>query len=195
MDDDTYLADAEETLGPTDTQLSRVVTLGLLQVDQEDAVADLERQLKDAKEALRRTCEADLPEALSQAGITHIGLRGGREVDLEREVYANITEENLPAAIDWLDENGHGDIVKNDVAVSFPRGKEEDALELLEHIKSTYRKLKPKNKRYVHSSTLKAFAKEQLSKNVELPNAITVHTVTRSVITRPKQPNTDDSPL
>jgi hypothetical protein len=124
-----------------------------------------EDRLADLKEEHRRLIEETLPAAMQQCGLDTFGAADlGIDVELENKVDCKIPEKYPSAAFTWLKEHGYGDIIKNEVVVSFGAGEEEKAAEFYEGV--DYPAARKMN---VHPSTLKAFIKSMLEEGKELP--------------------------
>ena len=162
------------------------VTLNMVkQLAEKLALARVEVELAESaleakKEAFRKLSEDTIPEAFNAAGLalgTVIALADGWSLTVEETVRASISEENRPKAFAWLRERGHDDLIKNVVTVSFGKGEESDAAQLVQHIKEASEADKLhfgqfERKESVHNATLTAFVKEQLELGVEFPTAI-----------------------
>lgn len=175
MNNDQFLEDVEQgSMMPSDEQLDKVRTLVEQQVTLEDEVKDLEKKLEEKKAALANVREVQLPSALQEFGLSEIKLTDGSKVNVKQEYYATIKEEFRPAAFAWLERNGHSDLIKHDVIMSFTRGQDEyarQAMELLQENNFTF-----DDKRNVHPQTLKAFVKEQIEAGREIPlDTFSVH--------------------
>jgi dihydroxyacetone kinase-like predicted kinase len=177
---------AEDIDGPTNAQLNIVVTLAELQLQLEDQLAALERAVDETKTALRKVAETDLPEAMRETGIESYTLTGGKKVAIENKIVASPRKEAQPEMLQWLEQHDHADIIKHIVNVSFDRGEDDMAQQLVALIRQHYPKQKLDDKRTVHPMTLNAFVREQLRENRDLPEAFGVVTLTKSVIHRPK---------
>jgi len=84
-----------------------------------------------------------------------------------------------------LRDNHFGDLIKNDVSVSFGRGEDNDAEKLVEHIEGLG--LVHKQKESVHYQTLKAFATEQHQKGASLPDEFGVHVANKTKLVRKRK--------
>ena len=62
-------------------------------------------------------------------GLSHLKLADGSTVDVKPNYSASITIANREKAFNWLRENGLGDIIKNEISVSF--GRNEDTRQLI----------------------------------------------------------------
>jgi hypothetical protein len=138
----------------------------------------LEQQTSEAEATAKRItdlAEKYLPDMLDQVGLRRLTLEAdatGPAVDAKLENYyrANIAaswpEAKREDAFKWLEENGHGDLIKIEVTVSFSREQAEMAKEfyqsLLLPVQATMRKT-------VHAGTLKAWLREQVESQRPLP--------------------------
>lgn len=172
-----------EVAAPSDTDLQTVSNLAKLQVELEGKATQLEAQLKAVNANLRKVSEDELPEAMRAVGLREIKLDDGSVIKLTRKVHASISAANLGEAIRWLTANGHAGLVRNEVKVAFGPGEDATAAELKTYLDSQLGHdydAKPS----VHPQTLKAWAREQLDKGLEIPEAISVYDQTVSKITK-----------
>ena len=65
-------------------------------------------------------------------------------------------------------ENNHGDLIKNNLSVSFGKGEDADAVKLKESLEK--QGLVVDQKQDVHWQTLRGFVKEQIEKNKTIPS-------------------------
>ena len=56
---------------------------------------------------------------MQQAGVELIKLEGGISVEVKPFYSARIPASRSEEAFDWLRENGHGDLIKNQVSLEF----------------------------------------------------------------------------
>jgi hypothetical protein len=80
---------------------------------------------------------------------------------------ANISLKNREAAYNWLRQNGLGDIIKNEVSVSFGRGEDNKAAEYANLAKG--QGFQPTQKLKVEPMTLKALVRERIENNKDIP--------------------------
>jgi len=157
----------EWTNNVTDGELSLVSSLANKQLQLATQVADLEAQLKAKKEELRLTSEQELPDAMQSAGLNQIVLSTGEKISIAEFYNAHISKANQEVAYQWLIENGHEGLIKNEVLLKF--GREESVVvdETVSALQS--RGLSPEVRQSVHPSTLKAFVKEQFVSGNDIP--------------------------
>ena len=153
---------------PRNHEVAEIAALATIQIERQRKVEALEQELKDANESLRIVQETDLPNAMLQAGVSEIRLPNGQRITIKEDVYASIPKDHrYHEAMDWLRENGFGDIIKNEITVTFGKGEEESAQELLNDL--AQHGWSNTNKIAVHPSTLKALIREQLAKGANIP--------------------------
>jgi 16S rRNA C1402 N4-methylase RsmH len=135
---------------------------------QNQKVETLEKSLKEAEEEARRLSEEVIPTLMQQAGVSSIKLDNGTSVEVSPYYYAKISEDRKAEAFQWLRENDHGDLIKNNVSVSFGKGEDSNAANLKSELEA--KGLVVDQKQDVHWQTLRGFVKEQIEKNKTLPS-------------------------
>ena len=135
--------------------------------DLQAQISQLEDQAANLKEALRKLCEEEMPELFSEAGVAGIILPNGVTVQVDTSIHCGIPAERKEDAFEWLKNNNHGDLIKNEFTVKF--GRKED--NLVGDFRALAEKLGLKfdNKQKVEPMTLKAFVKEQMKSGNPLP--------------------------
>lgn len=132
----------------------------------ESNVAALEESLKVAKKTYADLVEQEIPSLLEEFGLTSATTDRGLTVKTREEIYANISEARRPAAFAWLNENGHGGIVKRNFVV--PLTADHDA-RLLATTVQGITGIEPVLTESVHPQTLRAFIREALDTGMDLP--------------------------
>jgi hypothetical protein len=84
--------------------------------------------------------------------------------------FCTISEKNRPSTFDWMDDNGHGGMIKREIIVSFDREQEEEARALQERLRDDYPGVKEHGA--IHSSTLRSWVKNRLEKGDPIPEGI-----------------------
>ena len=108
----------------------------------------------------------------------------GNKVSLRQFVHARIPEEKKDEAYTWLRSIGEGDIIKNDVTVSFAAGQDNMAGSVMEDLRGQYG-LEPAQKTHVHPQTLKAWVKGRIEAGQEIDfDTFGVYVGTEAKITR-----------
>jgi hypothetical protein len=133
-----------------------------LDVQIADAEAGLS-VLKQQKEELERK---KIPDALLEAGLSEIVTMDGLKVTTKM-IYGAIPKESKEMAFNWMDQHGHGSLIKRQVSIAFDKGSTDAAKAAEAAIRELG--LEPKTSLDVHHQTWASFAKEQTNKGVSLP--------------------------
>ena len=157
----------EWTNDVSDGELNIVSNLAKKQLQLARQVATLEEDLKAKKEELRLTSEQELPDAMQAAGLNQIVLSTGEKISIGEFYNAHISKANQEVAYQWLVENGHEGLIKNEVLLKFGREESTVVDETVSALQS--RGLSPEVRQSVHPSTLKAFVKEQFTSGNDIP--------------------------
>lgn len=150
--------------------LNELTRLAEEQVKVEESIAEAEEYLKNLKAKHFKISEELIPAKMASfgaGGLAEFKLANGRKVSVKKYYSASISEENKSAAFDWLNQNGHMDIVKQEISVPLGKGNEEVATlvaNFLEQQRISYSKDEK-----IHPMTLKAFVKEQVEAGSDLP--------------------------
>lgn len=151
---------AEGTTVPPDAVTKRIANLASEQLRFGRLIAEAEKDLAELTESYKAISERLLPDAMAEAGVNAFELTDGSKISVKPFYGANITAENQIACHAWLEENGHGDIIKKGVSVDLDKGDSEAFQTLTESLESLGMGYKVKEG--VHASTLAAFVKEQV---------------------------------
>ena len=158
--------DQEEVLDRTENIKSLADQVKTLR-DLEDQVKAAEELLKDKKRDLEKISGEIIPTLLGEMGLASLKLADGSAVEVKPYYAANISIKNREAAYNWLRENGLGDIIKNDITVSFGRNEDNKAAEYANLAQS--QGYQPTQKLKVEPMTLKALVRERIEKGVDMP--------------------------
>ena len=129
-----------------------------------------EKQIKDKKKYLHQISSEVIPTMLSEMGLSYLKLQDGSSVEVKTNYSATITQANKEAAFNWLRENGLGDIIKNEISVSFGRNEDNKAADYAELAKG--QGFEPQQKLKVEPMTLKALVRERLEAGKEMPTEL-----------------------
>ena len=122
-------------------------------------IEDAEIHLKALKQEKQRMAFEQIPMLMDEMGIERLDV-DGVTVKLKAFVSASIPADRKQEAFNWLREHGHDDIIKNDIIVSFGRGQDNQAGDVMYDLEQ--KGFHPEQKEHVHSMTLKAFVKESV---------------------------------
>ena len=130
---------------------------------QEDAV-------KQKKKDIEYLSGEVIPTMLSEMGLSFLKLQDGSSVEVKTNYSATITQAKKAEAFNWLRENGLGDIIKNEISVSFGRNEDNKAADYAELAKG--RGFQPTQKLKVEPMTLKALVRERIEAGKEMPTEL-----------------------
>lgn len=164
---DPYAAFKTGELG--DNAVGALAGLVMEYVDAQALVASCEARLDEAKTGFNDVRMKRLPDFMEANDILEQKLPSGVKVALKEELRAHVSEDRRDEAMNWLDENGHGHIIKRQVIVEFDADQEEEAREFMRELVDRPRPLSVKVKRTVHAGTLQKFLRELLEEGRPVP--------------------------
>jgi hypothetical protein len=115
---------------------------------------DLEDEIANAEESLKKLKE----------------LKDGEQVEIKKIYGASIPKDQQGAAFTWLRNNGLGDVIKNDITVTFGRGEDNKAAAYADLAKG--QGFEPVQKIGVNPMTLKALVRERLENGQDVPTEL-----------------------
>ena len=182
MSEINFEKDQEEVLDRTENIKSLADEIKKLRT-LEDAVKADEESLKEKKKELELISGEVIPTLLSEMGLSSLKLADGSAVDVKPYYAANISVANREAAYGWLRSNGLGDIIKNDITVSFGRNEDNKAAQYANLARG--QGFQPTQKLKVEPMTLKALVRERIEAGKTMPMDIfNVFVGNRTKITR-----------
>jgi hypothetical protein len=123
-------------------------------------IESAEEELKKLKDVETTLSEQTIPNLMQKAGVELIKLEGGISVEVKPFYSARIPASKSEEAFQWLRDNGHGDLIKNQVSLEFGMKQDNEAKSIVEELKS--KGLPVKQKTTVHPSSLRGFVREQI---------------------------------
>ena len=160
--------EAESTRIKVDTDVtSDIATSCNKLLELQTQMKKCEEHIKTLREEERLLSENEIPNLMQQAGISSLKLMDGSSVSFKPEYYAKIPVSKTNEAFDWLSFNGFGDLIKNQVSLTFGKSEDNVANSLVEDLKSKGHNVSQKKK--VEPMTLKAFVREQIQSGQKLP--------------------------
>ena len=137
-------------------------------LSQNKKVEEAELALQEAKAEQTRLSEEVIPALMSEAGVSRLDLEDGSSVKVSPYYYAKIPEERKADAFEWLRKNNAGDLVKNNLTLSFGKGEDSEAAKIKAELES--KGLVVDQKEDVHWQTLRGFVRDQIEKGVNIPS-------------------------
>ncbi len=138
----------------------------------EDEIALLEERLKDKKQDADHISSKIIPELLAEQGLSEIKLADGSKVSVKKEFRATLPKDEVKrdAAYQWLRDQGLGDIIKNNVSVTFGKGEDDKAKSLIDlAVANGY---EPSQKSDVAWNTLTALYEERVKAGLDMPSDV-----------------------
>ena len=129
-----------------------------------------ESNLKELKKKRDHISGEVIPTMMSEMGLAELKLHDGSHLKVSTSYRAHISEANKEMAYNWLRNNGLGDIIKNEISVSFGRNEDNKAADYAELAKG--QGFQPTQKMKVEPMTLKALVRERIEANKEMPKEI-----------------------
>ena len=134
----------------------------------EDEITNAEESISKLKEKARILSQVEIPLMMHEMHITKLKLKDGESVEVKPFYSASIVPEVQEQAFEWLRNNGLGDIIKNDITVTFGRGEDNKAVKYT--VLARGQGFEPVQKIGVHTQTLKAVVRERLEAGQEMPS-------------------------
>ena len=159
MFDDTTLDKIEEN---TMKSLSSLIKdLDQLTID----INKKEEELKSLKLQKHLMSTEQIPTMMDEMGVQRLDVEN-LSVSLKPLINASIPPTRREEAYQWLRENDLDDIIKNDVILSFGKGEDNIAGDIMYDLEQ--RGMHPEKKTHIHSMTLKAFIRERVEKGLPI---------------------------
>ena len=126
---DSLLAEFESDDGEVtgEGDLAVIAALANKQLRLEVQVQQAEDTVRMLKEELRDISQDKLPEAMAAVGMSEFTLDSGAKVTVKEDLATSIKSGMQEAAFQWLEENGHGAIVKHVLSLEFGKGENDSA--------------------------------------------------------------------
>ena len=168
-DEINFEADQQDAMRKTDNIQSLADQVEKLE-ELQSRLNTQEEIMKDTKKQIEKVSGDIIPTMMSEMGLAEIKLQDGSHLKVSTTYRATITEANKEAAFNWLRNNGLGDIIKNEISVSFGRNEDNKAANYAELAKG--QGFQPTQKMKVEPMTLKALVRERIEAGKELPTEI-----------------------
>ena len=127
-----------------------------------------ELDLKSLKETAGKISGEVIPTLMNEMALSSLKLSDGSSVDIKKIYGASIPVEKREAAFNWLRNNDLGDIIKNEITVSFGRNEDNKAADYA--VLAQSQGYQPAQKLKVEPMTLKALFRERTEAGKEMPS-------------------------
>jgi hypothetical protein len=160
------MLDAADALQEVDTNTTKSLSNLVRQVDELNKDIDMaEQHLKKLKQERHKVQTESIPALMDEMGVDRLDV-GDVSVTLKPFVSASIPQDRRAEAHQWLRDNGLDDIIKNDVVLSFGRGEDDKAHDIMLDLEQ--KGFHPESKTHIHAMTLKAFVRERVEKGLPI---------------------------
>ena len=166
MSEINFEEDQQEVLEKTD--IKTLSHYCLMLQNYEDQIANMEDQIKQIKEQADKISSEVIPNMLAEQGLSSLKLADGSAVEVKKSYSCTIKKDDVESAYQWLRENGLGDLIKNEVAVTFGKGEDNKAQQLLDLAEQEG--YEPQQKSKVEPMTLKALYRERVEAGLDMPS-------------------------
>ena len=136
----------------------------------QNQIENLEAQVKDLKQDEKHFSCVVIPKLMEDMNLSSLKLKDGSELTVKQIYSATLKADKKAEGIHWLRDNGLGDIVKNNITVSFGQGEDNKAVDYASLARSNG--YEPIQEEKVHPSTLKVVMKEWKDKGQEVPEEL-----------------------
>ena len=134
----------------------------------EDEIKMDEERLSRKKELQDKLSQQVIPEIMESMKLKTMKLRDGSAIEIKEIYSATIPVDKRDGAYNWLRNNDLGDLIKNEITVSFGRNEDTKAREYADLAESNG--YQPQQKLKVEPMTLKALYRERVEKKLDLPS-------------------------
>ena len=136
--------------------------------DLEDRIKQKEIELKKLKKDSEIISGEVIPTMMTEMSISTLKLADGSAVEVKPIYGASISPDNKEKAFKWLRDNGLGDLIKNEVTVSFGRNEDNKAADYA--VLAQGQGYQPIQKLKVEPMTLKALVRERVESGKDMPS-------------------------
>ena len=149
----------------------------------ENEIKGDEEVLKNKKKSAAMLSEEIIPTMMTEMSLSSIKLADGSAVEVKPVYGASIPVSKREEAFKWLRDNGLGDLIKNEVTVSF--GRNEDNKAATYAVLAQGQGYQPVQKLKVEPMTLKALVRERIESGREIHSDLfNVYAGSRTTIKR-----------
>ena len=134
----------------------------------EGEIAKEEALLKQKKERADKISAEVIPEIMESMKLKTLKLQDGSAIEVKEVYSATIPVAQKENAFKWLRDNDLGDLIKNEITVSFGRGEDDKATQYASLAEG--QGYQPQQKLKVEPMTLKALYRERAESGQDLPS-------------------------
>jgi len=176
--------EADQTESITQTNDAKALSDQVIKLrDLEDHIKVVEENLKQLKKQADTLSGEVIPTMMTEMNISTMKLADGSAIEVKPVYGASISPDKKEEAFNWLRTNGLGDLIKNEVTVSFGRNEDNKAADYA--VLAQGQGYQPTQKLKVEPMTLKALVRERIESGKDMPSDLfNVFAGNRTKITR-----------
>lgn len=157
--DDEMFADSQD-IRASNEELNAIGILADQLVAMENEIEELELQISEIKKRKSQLETETLPGVMDSAGLSEFKTVEGHKLSIKDIISCNPPKDRKEEVYGYLRENEGDGLIKNEVSIPFGRDQDAAAKELISKIKELGYDASLESS--VHSSSLNAWAKEQV---------------------------------
>ena len=161
--------DAGDLRNLQDDDLSGLSKLIQRQLNLDSEIENMEETMKEMKRERDLLSQETIPTKMQELGINETTMKDGSKVTVKEGFHCRIPKAKEEEALQYLKDEGLGDIIKNQVSTSFGTGEDNMAGDLAGYIEQNFG-ITPDVKKSVHPSTLKATLKKRHEEGLTDPD-------------------------
>ena len=176
--------EADQTESITQTNDAKALSDQVIKLrDLEDHIKVVEENLKQLKKQADTLSGEVIPTMMTEMNISTMKLADGSAIEVKPVYGASLSPDKKEEAFNWLRTNGLGDLIKNEVTVSFGRNEDNKAADYA--VLAQGQGYQPTQKLKVEPMTLKALVRERIESGKDMPSDLfNVFAGNRTKITR-----------
>lgn len=161
----------DTTPGEDQIDLNSISKLGIDYVMVRNNILKLKNELERQEKAFKHLSETVIPETMQKANMTSFGLANGFKLEVKPFVIVTLPKENADIAETWLDENGHGGMVKHELHIPLGKGMDPKKIASIKQVINDwgYDCIEGKS---IHYQTLAKWGREMTEEGEEIPDDI-----------------------
>ena len=134
----------------------------------ENEIKEDEEKIKTKKDRADKLSGEVIPTMMKEMSLSSLKLADGSSVEVKPVYGASIPVAKREEAFNWLRNNGLGDLIKNEITVSFGRNEDNKAADYA--VLAQSQGYQPAQKLKVEPMTLKALLRERTEAGKEMPS-------------------------
>jgi hypothetical protein len=176
--------EADQTESITQTNDAKALSDQIVKLRQlEDQIKQTEENLKQLKQQEDILSGEVIPTMMTEMNIKTMKLADGSAIEVKPIYGASIPKDKQEEAFNWLRKEGLGDLIKNEITVSFGRNEDNKAAQYA--VLAQGQGYQPTQKLKVEPMTLKALVRERIESGKDMPSDLfNVFAGNRTKITR-----------